>query len=346
MRCDRVSGRRRLAALWIGASVFAVQTRAGDGTDTPEAVRHDQLNPRIGSVDNSARLKEDYVLGPDDQVTIHVANSDEFGDAPFSVEGDGTIKLPMAGRIRAAGLTTRRFEEELTGKLRTYFRNPDVSVSLTEYRSQPVSVTGAVGKPGVLQVKGSHTLLEMISEAGGLRADAGSVITLTRRAEWGGIPLSNAVADPSHQFNIVRINVRDVTDGRKPEENITVRPFDVIAVPKADQIYVVGDVEKAGGFFLNDKDAMSVLQALALAGGARRTASLGGARILRASNGDTTRAQIPVDLKAVMNGKAKDLSLYSDDILLIPSSAQKQITSRAIETAITLATGVVIWGRY
>src|SRR5260370_20175753 len=106
----------------------------------------------------------------------------------------------------------------------------------------------------------------MISEAGGLRQDAGSFVTITRKVEWGPIPLPSAVADSSHQFNVVRINLREVMDGRKPMENILVKPFDVIAVPKADQIFVVGDVEKAGGIPLAEKDNISVLQALALSG--------------------------------------------------------------------------------
>jgi polysaccharide export outer membrane protein len=313
------------------------------GGDGPQ---HDQLKPRLGTVDDSAHLKDDYILGPDDQLLIHVANSDEFSDAPIPVDGDGSIKVPVVGRMRAAGLTTIQFEEQLTQKLQVFYKRPDVSVSVAEFRSQPVSVTGAVGKPGVVQVKGRHTLMEMIAEAGGLREDAGSFATVTRRAEWGTIPLPRATSDASQQFNIVRINLRDVTEAKRPLENIVIMPFDVISVAKADQVFVVGDVEKAGGFLLSDKEAVSALQALALAGGPKKTASLKGARILRASEGDGARTPVPVDLKAIMAGKDKDATLFANDVLFIPNSAQKVITDRAIEVAIGLATGILVWGRY
>ncbi len=313
------------------------------GADEPQ---HNQLNPRLGAVDDSVHLKDDYVLGPDDQLLIHVANSDEFSDAAIPVDGDGSIKVPVVGRMRAAGLTTIQFEEQLTQKLQVFYKHPDVSVSVAEFRSQPVSVTGAVGKPGVMQVKGRHTLMEMIAEAGGLREDAGSFATITRRAEWGTIPLAGATADASQQFNVVRINLRDVTEAKRPLENIVIMPFDVISVAKADQVFVVGDVEKAGGFLLSDKEAVSALQALALAGGPKKTASLRGARILRANEGDGARTPVPIDLKAIMAGKDKDATLYANDVLFIPNSTQKVITDRAIDVAIGLATGILVWGRY
>jgi polysaccharide export outer membrane protein len=206
-------------------------------------------------------------------------------------------------------------------------------------------VTGAVGKPGVIQLRGSRTLLEVVTEAGGLREDAGSNVTVTRKSEWGGIPLSSAVADPSKQFNIVRINLRDVMDGKKPQENIVVKPFDVIAIPRAEQVYVFGDVEKAGNISLHDREGITVLQAVSMAGGLKKTASAGGARILRAANGDAPRSEVMVNLSALEKGKGKDISLEPGDVLFIPTSLQKQVTGKAVETAIQLGVGILVWGR-
>lgn len=304
-----------------------------------------KLHARSGSVDQSPVLKYEYLLGAEDQLIIHLTPASEFPDEPVAIAPDGFIKLPLIGRVRAAGLTAQQLEDQLTAKLQTYFREPAVTVAVSEYRSQPVSVTGAVNKPGVIQVRGRHSLLEVISDAGGLLPDSGNYAVVTRKAEWGAIPLARSVSDDSGQYNIVRINVRELIVGKHPEENIEVKPFDVIAVTKAESVFVVGEVGKAGSFPLVDRDSVSVLQALAMAGGAGKLAALHDARILRTNDGGGPRAQLKIDLKEMLDGKVQDASLLPEDILYVPVSGSKRITERAIEAAIQLGTGVLIWRR-
>jgi len=139
--------------------------------------------------------------------------------------------------------------------------------------------------------------------------------------------------------------VRDVMEAKNPEVNIDVRQNDVITVPKADLIYVVGAVHRAGGFPLNEKEHISVLQAVSLAEGLDRTASAKSARILRESSPDKERTEIPVNVQQILDGHAKDVSLQTNDILFVPNSAAKSAGLRAIEAAIQAGTGIAIWGR-
>jgi polysaccharide export outer membrane protein len=292
------------------------------------------------------RRDRGYVLGPGDQVIVHAMNVDEITDKPLTVDLDGTIRLPVVGRVQAAGLTTPQLEGQIAERLRTYLLHPDVSVSIAEFRSQPVSVIGAVKNPGVQQVQGRKTVVEMLSMAGGLDPAAGSTVKITRLLERGRIPLPNAKDDPTGQFSVAEINLKSIMDAKNPEENILVEPFDVISVPRADTVYVIGEVPKAGGFVLNDHEEITVLQALSMAGGMNNTAKPSESRILRRMPGQESRTEIPINLKKILEGKGKDVPMQAEDILFIPNSVPKRAALRAAEAAVQMATGVVIWGRY
>jgi protein involved in polysaccharide export with SLBB domain len=164
-----------------------------------------------------------------------------------------------------------------------------VTVSLAEVRSQPVSVLGAVNRPGVQQIDSPKTVVEMLSLAGGLREDAGHTIKITRRVDSGPIPLAAARTDTSGRFSVAEINVKDVLEARRPEDNIVILAHDVISVPRAEMVYVIGEVEKSGGFVLEDRESVSVLQALSLAGGLTDVAGIEQARILRGGEGDAEK---------------------------------------------------------
>jgi polysaccharide export outer membrane protein len=285
------------------------------------------------------------VLGPEDQIVVRVLGAEEIESKPYTLDLSGHIRLPYVGRVQAAGLTIEQLEAELVRGLKTYFREPDVSVSVVEFRSQPVSIIGAVKNPGVHQLGGRKTLIEMLSLAGGLDTNAGSTVKITRRLEWGRIPLANAADDPSGQFSIGHVSVHAIFEARSPEDNIAIRPYDVISVPRASMVYVIGQVQRAGGFPLGESETTTVLQALALAGGPDRAASPKNARVLRMSAGGRSRSEMPVDVSKILEGKIPDLPLEPEDILFIPSSAPKKAALRAMEAAIQMGTGIVIWRR-
>ncbi|MEO7649237.1 MAG: SLBB domain-containing protein, partial [Bryobacteraceae bacterium] len=252
--------------------------------------------------------------------------------------------------VRAAGFTIPQFEAELSKRLANYIKEPQVAVNVLEFRSQPVSVIGSVNTPGVKQLRGNKTLVEVLSLAGGLRQDAGNSVKITRRMEWGRIPLSKATDDPSGGFSVAEVTLRSIMGALNPEENIAVMPHDVISVPRADLVYVVGEVPKAGGFVLNERAHMTVLQALSMAGGLGPMAKGQEAKILRPNinNAGEKREEITVDLKKILGGKADDVPMRAEDILFIPNNAAKRASIRAAEAAIQTISGVVIWraGRF
>jgi polysaccharide export outer membrane protein len=285
-----------------------------------------------------------YILGPDDLITIRVLQAPDLADKPVRIDWNGFIDLSFIGRVRAAGSTVELLKSELEAKYASIIRDPQVTVAIEEFRSQPVSIIGAVNTPGVHQIRGKKSLVEVLSLAGGLRQDAGNALKLTRRIEWGPIPLQEARQDASGHYSIAEIDLKSLMEARDPAVNIPVEPDDVISVPKAEMVYVIGEVPKTGGFILAERKSMSLLETLTLAGGINHgTASPESSKILRLEPGNETRTEIPVNLKKVMEGKGEDVQLRGGDILFIPSSAAKRASIRAIEAAIQVGTGIVIW---
>jgi len=284
-----------------------------------------------------------YILGPGDQLTFSGVSAEEIATRPYSVDADGEVDLPMVGRLRASGLTLRQFEQQLNKRLATYIREPQVVTSITEFRSQPVSVVGAVKTPGTHQLEGEKSLMEMIALAGGFTADTGNVIEITRELEWGTIPLPNATTDSSNRFNLANVNIKQLLDGKDPAANIVIMPHDVISVPKAELVYVVGGVVKAGGFVLAERENMSVLQALSLAQGLERTADSKHARVLRLQADQVERVEITVDLKKILDGRSKDVALRGGDILFVPDSTAKRVQMKTMDAIVQTAVGVAIW---
>jgi len=218
-------------------------------------------------------------------------------------------------------------------------------VRLAEPRSQPVSVIGAVNKPGMQQLEGSKNLLELISLAGGLGPDAGHTVKLTRRREWGAVPLPGASEDETHMFSVAEIDLKQLVDAKIPAANILIRPYDVISVQRAELIYVVGDVRKPGGFTLAQRESLSVLHALSLAEGLQPTAMASKAKIIR-QEGDAPRTEIPVDLGKLLSGKQHDVPMKPSDILFVPNNKARAVGLKAVDSMISVASGVLIYGRF
>jgi polysaccharide export outer membrane protein len=284
-----------------------------------------------------------YVLGPDDQIVIHAFKAEEISEKPIPIGPDGLISLPLVGTIQAAGLSVRELETQLASRLTDYVKHPSVSISVSEYRSQPVSVLGDVNAAGVHELRGETSLLRMLSLAGGMKPDAGYKIKIVRRAEWGPIPLPGATEDPTGKFSVAELNVKDLMEARRPEDNISVKPYDVITVPRAEMVYVVGEVNKAGAFVLNEKGSISVLQAVSRAEGLKFNAKSHDARVLRPTPGSSQKTEIKVDVKNILQGSAPDFTLYPDDVLFVPNNAAKSWGVRTLEAMIQVGTGIAIY---
>jgi len=320
----------------VGLAVFFLL--AGAAAQAPSSPESESLKAKCGS-----QVRSTYLLGPDDQLELSGPELSELANKPVRIDGDGDIQAPLVGLVDVSGLTVQQTEQALNKLLSTYIRDPQVVVSVAEVRSQPVSILGAVNTPGVHQVRGRKTLLEMLALAGGIRSDAGYSVRITRQLEWGCIPLPKTELDASGRFSVAELNLKKIMEAKNPEENIQIFPHDVISVPKAEMVYVIGEVKRSGGFVLGEHQSISVLQALSLAEGLNGTADARHARILRLKRDADQREELAVDVKDVLNGKKSDIALRGDDILFIPGSTGKKAALRALEAAIQTGTGLAIW---
>lgn len=285
-----------------------------------------------------------YVLGPGDQITLHVQDVDDLPQAPIRIDPSGQIDLPMVGRINAGGLTVDQLHDELVTKFSKYITTPDVTINLSGMESRPVAVVGAVMNPGIHQITGPTRLLDVLSLSGGVKPDAGPTVIVTRQARWGALTGTGSTVDKSTGDTTESFPLDSLLKLKVPADNILMRPGDVVSVPKGELIYVVGDVKKAGGFVLTAHRSMSVMEAVSLAEGLGPDSAAGSARILRPNpNGEGDHELIPVDVKKIFAGKAPDVPLYADDVLFVPHSGFKAGSRRAIEAAIGIGTGVLVY---
>ena len=292
---------------------------------------------------NIQSVSESYILGPGDQFSLEIPDLDELNGKTHRIDGDGTVNLPLVGRIAAAGLTLSQFEAKLDEKLGDQLKEPHITVTVTETLSAPVTVLGSVNTPGVHQIKGNQSLAEVISLAGGLKPDAGYLVTVTRRAEYGSLPLKDVSEDKANKVYTGTVNMTDIIDAKNPAENIRVMPNDVITVPRAKLVYVIGEVKRSGGFTLEQHKSVSILQVLALAEGLTPSAAKSKTVIMRQEPGMANRTEIRVDLGKIMSGKESDVGLQPDDILFVPNSIARAIRMNAIQTAVSTGTGILIW---
>lgn len=294
-----------------------------------------------------APVRPNYVLGPNDQLLISVAEAEELNNRPFRVDSEGNVTLPLVGVIKAAGLTIEQFEAELTKQLRTYIRNPQVTVTVAQYRQDPIFVTGSFQKPGIYSLQGQRTLLEMLSTVGGLQSNTTRRIRITRRIDQGPIPLPNAIEDPDAKVSTVEIGMSRLMESTNPVENIVLQPYDVLYAARAEMVFLNVAGSKAGAFPVDERESLSVLQLLSLAGGLPPNTRPEKARILRPVLSTSRRADIPLDVRSILEGKANDYPLMPNDVLMIPSGgtvgpAMRRVSGLLVTSAVTSIIWVLI----
>lgn len=311
----------------------------------------------------------DYRIGPEDLLEISVYGAPDLGRT-VRVSEDGEVSLPLIGAVEAAGLTARELAAVVEELLRqNYMTNPQVNVFVRKVESHPISVFGAVEKPGVFQVRGAKTLIEVLSMAQGLADDAGGSVIVMRHsgrifpaAADSPDPQSAAATDPPRESakqgsfheasnevaaetGSVRVSLKELLGSRDARYDVMVYPGDVVDVPRAGVVYVVGEVKKPGGFLMRTNGNISVLQAVALAGGLTHTSAAKHARIIRIDEATGARREIAINLSRILEGKAADPRLRSRDIVFIPNSASKAALYQGAEAALSIAGGVIVYRR-
>ena len=271
-------------------------------------------------------------IGNDDLIGVTVYDAPEL-TRTIRVSSAGDILLPMVKRpIHAAGLYPEDLEKAIADALTAdhVLVDPVVTVSIVEYRSRPITVVGAVRMPVTFQATGNITLLDAISRAQGLSDNAGTEILVSRQAP-------NAAG--GSMMLTQRIPVRSLLDGENSSLNLSLQGGEVIRVPEAGRVFVVGDVKKPGAFYITDSAQSSVLKALALSEGLDSFSSHE-AYIYRADDSSENRKEIPIELKKIMDRKSPDVALLSGDILYIPSSNGARATLKTLEASLGIGTAL------
>lgn len=232
-----------------------------------------------------AQSAGNYVIGARDVLTIQVFDTDLSGK--YAVEADGSFSFPLIGRLQAGGRTLREFEEDLRKKLADgYYRNPQVSVTVDQYRSQQIFVMGEVRAPGPVPLTGDMTLVEALARAGStLPGSAGEVVVVRppQKTDAPLLPLQNGAAE------IFRASIRDLEAGQL-KQNIQLQDGDTLYVPRAESVYVFGEVRNPNVYPIQKE--MTVLQALALAGGTTEHAATNRIKIVRVIAGEKKEIKV------------------------------------------------------
>jgi polysaccharide export outer membrane protein len=268
-------------------------------------------------------------LGVDDLIAVSVYDAPEL-TRTLRIEEDGTIHLPLLkDGVQASGLLPRQLETSIAVslKLEQILVDPFVKVTVVEYHSRPISVMGAVRKPVTFQSVGQVTLLDALARAEGLTNDAGTEVLITR----GGL--------------VERISVKKLMKDADPTLNYELHGGEVIRVPEAGKVFVVGNVRKPGAFPVRDASDNSVLRMVALSEGLMPFAAKEAYIYRRDEKG--AKQEIPVALEKIMRRKSPDVTLEADDVFYVPDNKARRTTFTVIDriTAFSSATasGLLIW---
>lgn len=387
-----------VSATLLGSVLLAPPSRAQTVLETPQ-----QTNDRIRELSALARTApHDYVIGTGDLLSIEVFDVKELS-RDVRVSQTGSIGIPLVPvRLHVAGLTEIQAEEKIAEVLEAngLVSHPEVSVTVKERKSKPITVVGAVTHPLVYQADRQVTLLEVLAEAGGLANDAGDEVIITRPAprmafneseppaigpaesspekaqpaspdaivappppnitnpgekasEPPALPPPNSPSENSINelsapqtpiaTNTITVNLYQLMEAGNVKNNIELQAGDVVTVPHAGIVYVLGAVSRPGGFVLtNDREQLNTLKILALAGGFTRTAKTDHAVVIR-KDPQGQQHEVQLDLKKILNRQAEDLQLQPSDILYVPESGAKQAILRSIEFGIALGSGVALY---
>jgi polysaccharide export outer membrane protein len=322
------------------------QPATPNAVNKPISVVAAETNDRIAQLALASGVHEgDYIIGSGDLLGVEVFDVPELS-RDVRVSETGYISLPLIpSKIRASGLTPYQLQDKLAELLQTngLVSTPQVSIAVKEQHGQPITVIGAVKTPMVIQALRETTLLQALSQAGGIADEAGSTVIVTRsvpEAFDSAGPGDPPAASVPQTFTI---NLADLLESGDARFNIPLVGGDVVSVPRAGIIYVVGSVARPGGFLLqNDLDKMTLLKMVSLAGGMTNTAKAKNAVILRKNPDTGKRDQVPVDLSKIMHLKSQDVQMQANDILFVPDSSGLRALHRTGDVAVALTTGVGI----
>jgi len=273
-----------------------------------------------------------YRIGPGDVLDVRVARAPELSREAVRVDQSGNIRMPMLDTdIPAACQTEGELAQNIATLYRKYKNEPHVDVFVKEFQSQPVAVIGAVHNAAQFKLQRQVRLLELLSLVGGPTDVAGQTIQVVHA---GGGPICQAgkgVVDAGDSSAFVSYNLSNTLHGL-PEANPFVQPGDVISVPQADQVFVLGNVLRPAAIAM--KEPLTISRAIAIAGGTAPSTKKDKVRIIRQMPGTTVKKEIIVDLTAIDKNKAEDVLLLANDVVDVPISGTKSILRSLLGTIV------------
>ncbi|HEV2348437.1 MAG TPA: polysaccharide biosynthesis/export family protein [Terriglobia bacterium] len=324
--------------------LLAQDTVSPGNTDSTRSI------PAATPVASPKAVMEDYVISPDDELDIFVLDVAELSRT-YRVSPTGMISVPLLTKpIKAAGKSPTQLSQFIADQLREagMVSHPQVTIQVKDSRLHSIAIAGAVKRPQIYPILGKTTLLDALSQAEGLSDDAGNTAIITRgdiSSQLLGLETSKETdpANPLLNPRTVMVDLKRLMEEGDPALNYDLYPGDRVTVQRAGIVYVVGAVNRAGGFVLkDDRDQMTVLKALALAEFVKSTADTKKTVIIRGGPKTPGGAQeIPVELDKMLKGRAKDRVLLANDILFIPDSSSKRAIHRAGEAAAQAASLMV-----
>jgi len=364
------------AATLLGILVLASTSRAQAVLETTQ-----QTNDRIKALSASSRSPaHDYIIGKGDLLTVEVFDVPEL-TREVRVSQTGSIGIPLVPvRLQVTGLTEMQAQQKIAEVLEAngLISHPQVMVSVKEKKSKPITIVGAVMHPMVYEADRPVTVLEVLAEAGGISADAGDSVIISRpdqatieatgeppeltAEDLAGTPgaastpvekaesapaapqsSSAPAAEPPPLSNTITVNLSELLEAGDTRNNILLQGGDIVTVPHAGIVYVLGAVARPGGFVVaNDREQLSTLKALALAGGLNPTARKHQAVIIR-KDAAGQQHQVMVDLAKVLKQETEDVKLQASDVLYVPQSGSRTALIRAAEIGLGIGSAVAIF---
>jgi polysaccharide biosynthesis/export protein len=252
---------------------------------------------------------KEYIIGPRDLLEIKVFELPELNQT-VRVSEDGSITIPLLNKVFVGGMSKDAVERKLADLLEERFvKNPQVSVFIKEYQSRLVAVIGAVENPGMYELVGRQNLLQMISKAGGIKENASSQLFILREGQTGN---SGALA----------IDLEDLLFNGNPKLNVPLQPGDVINIPvdKIILVFVFGEVKNPGALQVRMSKKVTLLQAIAQAGGTTEGASKGGITVKRKDRKTGKEIKMKFNLKEIIRGDKPDIELKEGDVVFVPET--------------------------
>jgi polysaccharide biosynthesis/export protein len=291
----------RVLALII---IAAILDRPGQAQTAPQA----KTSSAVNAQEAKDVLVRAYRVGPGDLLELKVFQVDELSQT-VRVSEDGSITLPLLGRVVVEGLTQEGVVQKLTGLLSAkYVKKPQVTIFIKEYKNQQVAVIGAVENAGSYELVGRKNLLQIISMAGGFTEMAGNDVFILREG-------------PDGKTSTIIIDLKDLLGNGNQALNVPIEPNDVINVPvdKEVRVFVMGRVTRPGAVKAKLSEGVTLLQAIADAGGLAEGAKESAVMITRKDSSGKEQ-KIKVNLKDIIKGKKKDLKLQEGDVVYVPES--------------------------